>query len=86
MAGVTVNRWAHGYATGANDLYDPEWSREELPWVKGRRRFGLIAIANSDASAVALTQGAFSAANRAVDELVNDVVRPQPDFHFGERV
>jgi len=86
VAGVTVNRWAHGYATGANDLYDPEWSREELPWVKGRRRFGLIAIANSDASAVALTQGAFSAANRAVDELVNDVVRPQPDFHFGERV
>jgi spermidine dehydrogenase len=24
IAGVTINRWAHGYVWGGNDLYDPE--------------------------------------------------------------
>ena len=78
IVGVTVNRWAHGYACGGNDLYDPHVSGAEPPsWVRGRRRFGRIAIANSDAAGVSLTQAAFDQANRAVRELISDVVRPQ---------
>ncbi|HWJ34204.1 MAG TPA: NAD(P)-binding protein, partial [Steroidobacteraceae bacterium] len=40
IAGVTVNRWAHAYACGDNDLYDPDWTPAESSWVKGRQRFG----------------------------------------------
>jgi spermidine dehydrogenase len=83
---ITVNRWGHGYAGCANDLYDPEWPREEVPWVVGRKRFGRIAIANSDAGAICLTQCAFDQANRAVNELLTDVIRPQFDTTWGERV
>jgi len=66
---ITVNRWPHGYAMGRDPLTDPEWSEEESPWVIGRRRFGRIAIANSDAGAHALTQSAIDQALRAVREL-----------------
>jgi hypothetical protein len=76
--GITINRWGHGYACGGNDLYDPRVSGAEPPyWVRGRRRFGRIAIANSDAAGVSLTQAAVDQANRAVRELIVDVVRPQ---------
>ena len=77
IAGITINRWAHGYACGGNDLYDPPLSETEPPWVRGRRRFGRIAIANSDAAGISLTQAAFDQAHRAVQELLTDVVRPQ---------
>jgi spermidine dehydrogenase len=80
IAGMTVNRWAHAYACGGNDLYDPEWTLAESPWVKGRQRFGRITIANSDAAGVSMTQAAFDQANRAVKELLYDVV--QPTFYF----
>jgi spermidine dehydrogenase len=86
ITGITVNRWAHGYAGAANDLYDPDWSREEVPWVVGRKRLGRIAIANSDAGAICLTQCAFDQANRAVNELLTDVIRLQFDTTWGERV
>ncbi len=86
IAAVTVNRWGHGYAGCANDLYDPEWPREELPWLVGRKRFGRIAIANSDAGAICLTQCAFDQANRAVNEILTDVIRLQFDATWGERV
>jgi spermidine dehydrogenase len=82
---IFVNRWGHGYAGCANELYDPEWTREELPWVVGRKRFGLIAIANSDAGATSLTQAAFDQGHRAVTEILTDVVRPQFQFPWGER-
>ena len=78
IAGITINRWAHGYASGANDLYDPDWSHAESPWVKGRQRFGRITIANSDAAGIAMTQAAFDQANRAVKEMLDAVI--QPDF------
>jgi spermidine dehydrogenase len=80
ISGITINRWAHAYACGGNDLYDPEWSHAESPWVKGRQRFGRIAIANSDAAGVSMTQAAFDQANRAVKELLYDVV--EPTFYF----
>lgn len=66
---ITVNRWPHGVAQGRDPLTDPEWTEEECPWVIGRKRFGRIAIANSDAGARALTQSAIDQALRAVREL-----------------
>ena len=69
IAGITVNRWAHGYAFTPNALFDPDWKEEEKPWVIGRKRFGSIAIANSDAGADAYTNVAIDQAQRAVAEL-----------------
>jgi hypothetical protein len=51
----------------------------------GRKRFGRIAISNSDAAATSLTQAAFQQSNRAVNGIIDDVVRPVFDFHFAER-
>ena len=69
VAGITVNRWAHGYAYTPNPLFDPDWAEEEKPWVIGRKRFGNIAIANSDAGANAYTNEAIDQAFRAVNDL-----------------
>lgn len=73
---ITVNRWPHGYAYG----HDPEtgqfaWMLDELPperspWIAARRPFGRIAIANSDATADAMTEGAFEAAHLAIESLL----------------
>ncbi len=85
IAAITVNRWPHGYAGGANDLYDPEWSYDQAPWVKGRQRFGRITVANTDAAAVCLAQAAFDQAHRAVGELLTDVIRPEFQYPWAER-
>lgn len=69
IEGLTVNRWAHGYAYGYNSLFDPDWAEEEKPWVVGRKPFGQIAIANSDAGGSAFTDAAIDQAYRAVSEL-----------------
>src|SRR5271154_2892866 len=66
---ITVNRWAHGYAFTPFGLEEPEWKEGEQPWVKGRKQFGRIAIANSDAGASAYTDVAIDQAYRAVGEL-----------------
>jgi spermidine dehydrogenase len=71
VAGITVNRWAHGYAYSPNSLFDPDWPEGEQPWVVGRKPFGRIAIANSDAGASAYTDVAIDQAHRAVGELAN---------------
>jgi spermidine dehydrogenase len=70
IQGITVNRWAHGYAYAPNSLFDPDWKKGEEPWVVGRQRYGRIAIANSDAGAEAETDVAIDEAHRAVRELV----------------
>jgi spermidine dehydrogenase len=70
IEGITVNRWAHGYAYTPNSLFDPDWKEEEKPWVIGRKPFGQIAIANSDTGANAYTNEAIDQAHRAVSELV----------------
>jgi len=85
IAAITVNRWPHGYAGGANDLYDPEWGYDEVPWVVGRQRHGRITIANSDAAAVSLTHAAMDQAHRAVQELLTDVIRPEFQYPWAER-
>jgi spermidine dehydrogenase len=69
IEGITVNRWAHGYAFTPNPLFDPDWKEEEKPWVIGRKRIGRIAIANSDAGASAYTDVAIDQAWRAVGDL-----------------
>jgi spermidine dehydrogenase len=69
IEGMTVNRWAHGYAFTPNPLFDPDWKEQEKPWVIGRRRVGAIAIANSDAGASAYTNVAIDQAWRAVGDL-----------------
>jgi spermidine dehydrogenase len=67
---ITVNRWSHGYAYWPNSLYDPDWPEGQQPWVLGRKPFGRIAIANSDAGADAYTNVAIDQAHRAVQELL----------------
>jgi spermidine dehydrogenase len=70
IAGITVNRWAHGYAFMPNSLWDPDWKEGEQPWVIGRKPFGRIAIANSDSAATAETDAAIDQAYRAVGEIL----------------
>ena len=70
---ITVNRWPHGYADGYNELEDPYYedrNDERYPHVRGRKRFGRIAIANSDAGASAMLETAVEQAYRAVNELI----------------
>lgn len=71
IEGITVNRWAHGYAYTPNSLFDPDWKEEEKPWVIGRAKFGKIAIANSDAGASAYSDVAIDQAWRAVGEILS---------------
>ncbi len=70
IAAITVNRWPHGYAPENNPLYDADLPEAELAYVRGRARFGRIAIANSDAGAGAYTDVAIEQAHRAVYELL----------------
>ena len=67
---ITANRWPHGYAYTYDTLSDPDLVESERPHVIGRRPFGLIAIANSDAGAAAFTNTAIDEAHRAVQELL----------------
>lgn len=72
IAGITVNRWAHGYSYGYggldDDTYD-EWDDPRYPHMQARKPFGRIAIANSDANANAMMEAAIEQAHRAVEEL-----------------
>jgi len=73
IAGLTVNRWPHGYAYEYNELFDPpEWNPENGPHLAGAAQLGRISIANSDASAYAYVNGAFDAAHRAVNEQIEN--------------
>ncbi len=75
IAGITVNRWPHGYAYGYDPeadrlAYEPElWAPDKRSWEIGRRRFGNIVIASSDAASNAMTEAAIEEAYRAVGEL-----------------
>jgi spermidine dehydrogenase len=67
---ITVNRWAHGYAYTPFGLDTPDWKDGQQPWVLGRKRYGRIAIANSDAGANAYTDVAIDQAYRAINDLL----------------
>ena len=72
IAGITVNRWAHGYADSFDTLGDPWYgdkNNERYPHVIGRKPFGRIAIANSDSGASAMLESAVGQAHRAIKEL-----------------
>jgi spermidine dehydrogenase len=74
IAGITVNRWAHGYSYGYNgtdESYYDSWNDERYPHVKARKPRGRVAIANSDAGASAIISSAVSQAYRAVNELID---------------
>lgn len=81
---ITVNRWPHGYAYSYDTLNDPiEWALfapDDRPCVIGRRRFGRISIANSDAAATPHTDAAIDEAHRAAGEqlVVRSRARPRP--------
>ncbi len=72
IAGITVNRWAHGYSDGFDALGDPWYggkNSERSPNVIGRKPHGRIAIANADAGASAMLESAVEQAHRAISEL-----------------
>jgi spermidine dehydrogenase len=72
ISGITVNRWAHGYSDAFGDV-DDTWygdrNDERRTNVRGRKPFGRIAIANSDAGGSAMFESAVGQAYRAVEEL-----------------
>lgn len=69
IAGLTVNRWPHGYAYEYNELSDPvQYGPGNGPHLLGARQMGRISVANSDASAYAFVNGAIDAAWRATRE------------------
>jgi spermidine dehydrogenase len=66
---ITVNRWPHGYARDHLDMEDEAWNKRPYANEVGRKPFGNITIANSDAGADAYTHTAIDQAWRAVNEL-----------------
>jgi len=76
IAGITVNRWPHGYAYSVDAesgdvAWSPaSWRHEHRPWVDARQRIGNIAIANTDSASNAMTESAIEEAHRAVHELM----------------
>lgn len=73
IAAITVNRWAHGYSYGYGDVEDEtydEWDDPRYPHMRAQRRFGRIAMANSDAAANAMMESAIQEAHRAVGEIL----------------
>lgn len=71
ISAITVNRWPHGYAYSNELLWGEEFEEEDKPWVIGRKPFGNIFIANSDAGASATTKSAIKEAYRAVKEIMS---------------
>jgi len=75
IAGITVNRWPHGYAYSVDAesgdvAWWPEWWRHERrPWVNARQRVGNIAFAGIDAASNAMTESAIEEAHRAIHSL-----------------
>ena len=70
IAGITVNRWGHGYAYWNNPLFDDGYAKDAYPHIVGRRRFGRIVIANSDAGGSATIDAAIDQAHRAISEII----------------
>ena len=66
---ITLNRWPHGYSYEYLSLFDPVWPKGKAPNEIGRRPFGKIHIANSDAGVFAYTNEAVDQGWRAVTEI-----------------
>jgi len=78
IAGITVNRWPHGYAystdaeSGDVSWWPEVWPYEKRPWVESRQAVGNITFAGIDASSNAMTESAIEEAHRAVSALAAD--------------
>ncbi|MCZ6710606.1 MAG: hypothetical protein O7B25_09600 [Gammaproteobacteria bacterium] len=76
IAGITVNRWPHGYAYGYDPhtdrvAYEPsQWPEESRHWRTASKRFGNISMASTDAASNATTESAIEEAHRAVGDLI----------------
>ena len=70
LAGLTVNRWPHGYTFEYNSLWDPPFPPGAAPHEVARRPFGRVRLAGADCGAYAYTQSAIDQAHRAVAEIV----------------
>lgn len=69
IAGITLNRWPHGYAYEYEGVgVSADYDRYNGPHIAGRAQLGRISIANSDSEAYAYVDGAIDAADRAVNE------------------
>ena len=70
IAGLTVNRWGHGYSYWYSPLYDDFLKTGgPPPHLAARQRFGAITIANTDSGGTDSTELAIDMAARAVAEL-----------------
>jgi spermidine dehydrogenase len=72
ILGITVNRWAHGYASWYNPLFDSVYEDdddERYPHMQARKPFGRITIANADSAANGMLEAAVEQGYRAVSEL-----------------
>ena len=67
---ITINRWPHGYCYYSSVLWDGDVPEDQTIYVRARRRFGNIAIANTDAAGDAETHLAIEQAHRAIGELL----------------
>ena len=75
--GITVNRWAHGYAYDkySHALFDQLYEDDEdarYPHVRARKPFARITIANADSAASAMFEVAVEQGHRAVTELLSN--------------
>jgi len=69
IVAITVNRWGHGYPYWSTPPSRLEGQEATPPYLVGRKRFGRITIANSDAGAEASVDAAVDQAHRAIEEL-----------------
>jgi spermidine dehydrogenase len=70
IAGITVNRWGHGYSYGRNPLFDAGPPHGVEPNEMARARIGNVAFANSDSAWEAYAHAAIDEAHRAVGDLL----------------
>ncbi len=76
IAGITVNRWPHGYSYGHDPVTDQiafepgTWQEQNKSWLRARTRIGNIAFAGTDAASNAMTESAIEEAHRAIGDLV----------------
>ena len=76
IAGITVNRWPHGYAysvdaeSGDVAWWPERWRHPHRPWIEARQRVGNIAFAGTGASSNAMTESAIEEAHRSVHSLI----------------
>lgn len=68
IAGITVNRWSHGYSYEENTLFDQDAAATVAA---AKTRAGRLAIANSDAAWSPYAHAAIDEAHRAVRELLD---------------